>query len=221
MKKTLIAALLVLSALSPARADEASGLSFGLRTAYGVPFGDAADGVALNDLASGAAPVQLEAGWRFDEHWLAGAYFAWGPTFLAGAGEDALLARGATDVSGHFEQRLGVQGIYTFSPWKRIAPWAGVGFGYEWTRYADAKVDGQDVEVGVRGWEALFQLGADYRLNPRFAVGPFASFNVGQYRSTIEWTQNGDDIDTSADASIQDRAIHEWLQFGIRGTFDL
>jgi hypothetical protein len=222
MKKTLIAAIVVLSAAaSPARAGEPSGLSFGLRTGYGIPLGEAADGVKLKDLASGAVPVQLECGWRFDEHWLAGAYYSWGPTFVADGAETALAARGATDVSGHFEQRIGVQGIYTFSPMKKLAPWAGVGVGYEWTRYADAKVDGREVEVGLRGFEAMVQAGADYRLNPRLSVGPFATFNVGQYRSTIEWVENGDDLDTSADASIGDRGVHEWIQLGIRGTFDL
>ena len=223
MKKTLVAAIVILSAAiaGPTRADETSGLSLGLRAAYGVPLGDAGDGANLNDLATGAAPVQLEAGWRFDEHWLAGVYFAWGPTFVGDGARSALQARGATGVGGHFEQRIGVQGIYTFSPLRGFSPWAGVGLGYEWTRYADAKVEGREVEVGLRGFEAMLQVGAEHRLSDRFSVGPFATFNVGQYRSTIEWAEGEAGIDTSAESDIADRGIHEWLQFGIRGSFSL
>lgn len=223
MNRKIFAALAVLTATlaAPARAGETSGLSLGLRAAYGVPIGDAAEGTRLSELATGAAPVQLEAGWRFDEHWLAGVYFAWGPTFLASGAEDALEARGATDVSGHFEQRLGIQGIYSFSPVKGLAPWAGLGLGYEWTRYADAEIGGEEVEVGLRGFEATLQAGAQYPLTSRFSVGPFAAWSVGQYRSTIEWTERDGGVDTDADRKVEDRSIHQWLQLGLRGSFDL
>jgi hypothetical protein len=219
MRNTIAAVSLLALAFtaSPALADERSGLTLGLRAAYGLPLGEAGDGSNLNELTKGAVPVQLEAGWRFDEHWLAGAYFAWGPTFVANDAKDALAAQGARDVSGHFEQRVGVQGIYTILPGERFAPWVGVGAGYEWTRYADATVASGETELGLRGLEAMLQVGGDYALTPKFSVGPFASFNVGQYRSHVSWVEN----DGSTTTTVNEKGVHEWLQLGVRGTFGL
>ena len=219
MIRNLLAALTLLAlAAGPARADETSGLSLALRAAYGHPLGKAGDGLTLRSLTTGAVPVQLEAGWRFDEHWLAGGYFSYGPTFAGGGARAALRAQGASDVSGHFEQRLGLQGLYTILPERRFAPWVGLAVGYEWTRYADATLaDGREIEVGLRGLEAALQAGADYRLTPRFSVGPFASFNVGQYRSRLTWIEDGADTTRSVDQ----RGTHGWLQLGLKGTFAL
>jgi len=219
MTRNLLAAFTLLTlAAGPARADEASGLSLALRAAYGQPFGKAGDGLTLRSLTTGAVPVQLDAGWRFDEHWLAGAYFSYGPTFAGGGARDSLRAQGAGDVSGHFEQRLGLQGIYTILPAQRFAPWVGLAVGYEWTRYADAKLaDGREIEVGLRGFEAALQAGGDYRLTPRFSVGPFASLNVGQYRSRLTWIEHGADTTRSVDP----RATHGWFQLGVKGSFAL
>jgi hypothetical protein len=218
MKKTItIVAVLAAALCTTARADETSGLSVGLRSSYAIPLGSAADGSALNDLTKGAIPFQLDVGWRFDPHWLAGAYFAWGPALVADAGKRALQASGASDVRGHYQQRLGIQGIYTFSPDQRLAPWAGLGLGYEWTRFAQAKVDGNETEIGLAGFEASLQLGGDYRVSRRFVVGPFASVSFGRYDSYTSWTQH----QGSSDSSVNDKGIHEWIQLGVKGSFGL
>lgn len=219
MTRNLFAALtLIALAAGPARADEASGLALGLRTSYGVPLGEAGDGSSLRSLTTGAVPVQIEAGWRFDEHWLAGAYFAWGPTVVGGGARSALRAQGARDVSGHFEQRLGLQAIYTVLPDRRFAPWIGLAVGYEWTRYADAKLaDGRETELGLGGPEATLQVGGDYRVAPRFSVGPFAAFSVGRYHSRLVWVEDGSDTTSS----VNDRGTHGWIHLGVKGTFNL
>lgn len=219
MKKILLSALaLIAFAAAPARADEQSGLALGLRAAYAVPFGGAGDGTDLRELTTGAAPAQLDLSWRFDERWAAGAYFAWGPTFVASDARASLRAQGARDVSGHFEQRLGLQAIYTLRSSPRFSPWVGVSAGVEWTRYADATLaDGRELEVGVRGLEAGLQLGGDVSLGRSFTIGPFAAFNVGQYRTRLGWTEGGEE-ETS---SVHDRAVHGWLQLGVKGTFKL
>jgi len=219
MKKALLllSLLTLATAARPARAGDDAGLQLGLRAAYALPLGDAGDGAELRDLTPGAVPVQLEAGWRFDRHWLAGAYFAWGPSLVGDVAKDALAEAGASDVSGHFEQRVGLQGIYTFSPLSKLAPWVGLGLGYEWTRYADAKLpSGDETEVGLRGFEALLQVGGDYRVTSRLTVGPYATFSVGQYGSHVA-TVEGD----SSTTDVEDRGIHEWVQLGFKGSFDL
>ena len=83
MKKLVAAAaLLATFTAAPALADADRGLTLGLRASYGVPLGTAGDGESLADLTSGAVPVQIDVGYRFTQHWQAGAYFAWGPAML-------------------------------------------------------------------------------------------------------------------------------------------
>ncbi len=216
-KPLLILSLLAALAAVPARAGEDSGLALGLRGAYAVPLGSAGDGTALRDLATGAAPLQLELGWRFDPRWQVGAYFAWGPAFLASEGKRALEARGATGVQGHFEQRVGLQGIYTIAPGLRLAPWVGLGLGYEWTRYASAEVGGAETELGLRGFEGSLQVGGAWRLSPRFTVGPFASLSAGRYDSYVSWSEE----EGAGDSDVHQRRLHGWLQLGVKGAFDL
>ena len=227
MKKLLaLTAILATVAAPSARAETGSGLSLGLRAGYGVPLGSAGDGSSLNQLTAGAVPIQLDVGYRLDEHWLAGGYFGWGPARIASAAKRTLAAQGATDVGGHAVQRLGLQGIYTFLPEARFAPWAGLGLGYEWTRYASARLNTAtgtaDAEIGMGGFEAIVQVGGDYRLSRGFTIGPFATLSFGQFRNHVS------DVDvksgTVADpgtTSVSSKGIHEWLQLGVRGTFEL
>jgi outer membrane autotransporter protein len=225
-KRIAVVAVLGVLVAPAAGADSQSGLSLGLRAAYGVPLGTAGDGSRLNQLTSGAVPVQLDVGWRFDEHWLAGGYFSWGPAMTARSAKRDLAAQGATEIDGHAVQRIGVQGIYTALPNARLAPWVGLGLGYEWTRYAQARLEtstgSADAEIGMGGFEASLQAGADYRLSARWTVGPFASLSFGQYREHVA------DVDVRTGTvrdpgttKVSDKGIHEWLQLGVRGTFDL
>ena len=210
-------AIAALAAAAPARADRDSGLALGIRAAYAVPFGSAVQGTDLNKLTSGSSPLQLDVGGRFDRRWQAGGYFGYGFVRLADEANAALAAQGATDIDGHALMRLGVQGIYTILPDARFAPWVGASVGYEWLRYASATVAGKETEVGVRGFEAGLQLGADYRLGSSFVAGPFAAFSVGQYRSRMTWVSGAGETSTD----VADKGLHEWLQLGIKGSFEL
>lgn len=220
MIRTLATSLLVVAVLSTptsARADEQSGLALGLRAAYALPFGDAGGGAKLNQLTAGAIPLQLDVGYRFDRRWQVGGYFGWGPARIADDARSGLSAQGATDISGHAIMRIGVQGSYSFLPDARLAPWVGLSAGWEWVRYASATVAGAETEIGVRGFEAGVQVGGDYRIAPRFTIGPFASFHVGQFRSTMTWRSGS----SESTADISDKKLHEWLQLGLKGTFNL
>jgi outer membrane protein W len=208
---------LAAAAPAPARADAESGLALGLRAAYAVPFGSAVQGTNLNQLTSGSSPLQLDVGWRFDRRWQAGGYLGYGFVRLADEANAALAAQGATDVDGHALMRLGVQGIYTILPDARFAPWVGASVGYEWLRYASATVAGKETEVGVRGFEAGVQVGADYRLGASFTVGPFAAFSVGQFSSRMTWVSGSGETATD----VTDKGLHEWLQLGFKGSFEL
>jgi hypothetical protein len=65
MMRTMTAVSLVVASMllsSPARADEDSGFSIGLRAAYGLPLGSAGHDTDLDKLTSGAVPFQLDVG---------------------------------------------------------------------------------------------------------------------------------------------------------------
>jgi len=219
MKTTTALSLAAAMLLAAPRAysDEDSGLTLGLRGVYGVPFGSAARGTDLDKLAAGTSPLQVDVGYRFDRHWQAGGYFGYGFVRLADAANAALAAQGAANVDGHRLMRLGLQGVYTILPEARFAPWAGVSVGYEWLRYASATVSGKESELGFRGFEAGVQVGADYRLGSSFRVGPFAAFNVGQFQSQMTWVSGAGETATDVAA----KGVHEWLQLGIEGSFNL
>ena len=219
MRITTAVSLLAVSMIlaSPARADEESGLSIGLRAAYGLPLGSAGDNTDLANLTAGAVPFQLDVGYRYGRNWQVGAYFGYGIAMVADEAKATLAAQGATDIGGHTIMRAGLQHFYTFQPEARFAPWVGCNAGYEWTRYASASSAGKDMEHGVRGFEGGIQLGGDYKLTPKLTVGPFASFNLGQFQSQTMWVSGSGETATD----VKDKAIHEWLQLGIKGTFNL
>jgi hypothetical protein len=197
---TISLAAAMLLAAAPARAGDDSGLTIGLRAVYGVPFGDAGDGTRLNELTKGVSPLQLDVGYRLDSRWQVGGYFGYGFVRVADQAKSAVAAQGATDIDGHALMRVGVQGIYTLPSAAGFKPWLGLTAGYEWLRYASGQISGKETEVGLRGFEAGVQVGADYRVGSAFSVGPFAAFNVGQFRSRITWTSgSGETSDFESD----------------------
>ncbi len=217
--KTSIALSLLLSAVVLAAPAHAAmpGCNLAIRAAYGIPLGDATGTTELKDLTSGGVPVQIEANHRFSPSWEAGAYFGYGLTRIADRAKADLTAQGATDVSGHRMQRVGIQGIYHILPQAKLAPWVGVGAGYGWTRYAQATLGGKDTEVGFGGFEAMVQAGAAMRVSSKLAVGPFASATFGQFNHHL-MSVEGDEGQTH---SLSDKGTHEWIEFGLRGSFDL
>lgn len=219
IKTTLAALALLLVPATRARADEQRGFTFGVRAAYALPFGDATSGQRLSGLTTGAAPAQLEVGWRFDERWQAGAYLSYGSAFLGSDARDSLRARGARHVRGHSEQRLGLQGFYTLPHQGRLAPWVGLALGLESTRYAQAHLaEGDRATVGFLGVETALQAGADWKLSRRMEAGPFLAVHGGRYFSRLERTEEDD---KERVRGVRSPAPHGWLELGVRGTFDL
>jgi hypothetical protein len=210
--------LLVVTAAAPARAQmaptpvasaqpgmssivERPGFDLGLRLGYAMPFGDAAQGATLSDGISGAIPFVLEAGYRFTPNVTAGALFQYAP----------IQAKNCPtgDTCSGSVVRLGIQGLYNFRMPTVLDPWVGVGLGYEWLNLSET---GQ-ADASLSGFEFLnLQGGGDYRLAPQFALGPFISFSIARYGSA---SSGGTSID------IQQTAVHEWLQIGVRGTFSI
>lgn len=223
--------LLVLGSLVALLAPVASQAqpSLALRVGYAPAMGDAAKDVDLKESALTAQiPLQLDALYGIDANIAVGAYLAYGfgrtdPGLFAEAAGQRLCDRdpggnGTIECSGS-SIRFGAQGIYTFQQVKwALVPWAGLSVGYE-SVSVEAKDSTDALTLELNGFDLGLQVGADTPVGERFAVGPYLTFHVGQYRtadfrSTVAPTEN-------TSGSIDDKALHLWFGVGIRGKLHL
>ncbi len=211
MRKILGAAVLfTLLAAGSARADAQSGLSLGLRVGYGVAMGEADSGENLSDFYSGQVPLQVDAMYRFDKNWSFGLYFQYGFAFIS----STICPSGSGVSCSGTDTRLGAQVHYRFDS-QGFIPWVGLGIGYEWSSIS-ASAGGASVDiVKLDGFEYLnLQIGGDWLVSPNFRLGPYLQFTLAQY-------ENAQIPVLGLSGSIASTAMHEWLQFGVKGTFDL
>jgi hypothetical protein len=194
---------------------------FGARLAFGLPFGglsgatdDNLDHLAKNQIA----PLWLDAGFRIASHWYVGGYFAYGLISLADQ-----LSKGTCDQPGiscsSNDTRFGVNAHYHALPDGKVDPWFGAGFGYEWLS-ATFGGNGITRSTGVDGWEFFnAQAGVDFRLlEGTLGVGPFLAVTVDQYSNQSAPSDNHGGTTSS---SINNQGLHEWLLFGVRGSYDV
>ncbi len=223
MRKIVLSlAALAVVASQPARAaDPSPGFGASLRLAYGIPMGSVANETNgdLSNFLKGSLPIQLDLGYRITPNLAVAAYgqyafgFA-GDANLAGAGNVCSVS--GVSCSGH-DWRVGVEAFWHFMPGQQLDPWFGVGTGYEWMSFS-AEGGGEKADITFHGWEFVnLQLGADYRVAPGFGFGPFVQFSLGQYSSGNATSTTGG----STSGDITNKTTHEWLQIGVRGTFNL
>src|SRR6185436_431983 len=75
----------------------------------------------IQDISGPGLAAELDLGWRFNPHWMAGIY----GTFT-GYEPDSVLPRD-TDVRS---VTAGIQGQYFFRPYHVVSPWVGLGTAY-------------------------------------------------------------------------------------------
>jgi hypothetical protein len=210
-----IAVAVALSVSSTARAQvpAASGFSLGARLGFGIPMGDADGGDAaaavpstrLSDIFSGQLPLQIDAMYRIDPHWSLGLYFQYGFAFVASATCPSGVSCTASDI------RFGGQVQYRFDS-QGFVPWVGLGIGGEWGTITGSS-GGVSADIDISGFEfANFQVGGDWLVSPMFRVGPYLQLTLAQYDTYKALGQT---------ISLPDKTMHEWLQIGVKGTFDL
>jgi hypothetical protein len=190
-----------------------SGVSIALSVGYGLPMGNVSGSQKMTDLYSGAVPLQLDVGWRFTPNLYLGGFFQYSFAFISSKQESACTLNGWTGCSGGVLQ-FGADFVYTILPYAKFAPYVGLGLGWEIAslNYTSAS---QSVSESVSGFQfARIILGGDFRVGSAFRIGPFVNFSLGQFSSLSS-------PNAAANGTISDKAIHSWLQFGIRGTIDL
>jgi hypothetical protein len=197
-----------LAALAPAAAS--AQVSLGLRLGFAPAMGEAVKDGDMSDGVKSQIPVQLDAMYRLSPNLGVGGYFSYGVGQLGGSIADLCDAQDV-DCSAR-NLRAGVQLHYALAAKGAWVPWGGVGAGYEWGTLSIG-----DGSVSYRGFELLnLQLGGDYRVNEKLSVGPYVQFSMGQYtNATI------DDGNESVSDSIDEKGLHEWFGFGVRGSFSL
>ncbi len=203
------AAVLLLPATSRAQ------VRFGARAGYGFGTGAVGNGTNQSDWLKAQIPIQLEALYRFNPNLAFGPYVSYGFARPGGPFGDSCGTAGETCSSRVF--RLGFEAMYTFAlegTYERFSPWLGAGLGFEWSRLEEHAPAG-DYTTTATGLEILsLQGGLDWVVNEKLAAGPFLMISFGRYddasATNAFGTVNG----------LQDKAIHEWIQLGLRVRFD-
>jgi hypothetical protein len=213
----LAVALLVAGWVPPASAQEPAepvvGFAVGARVALAFPMGsilsDPGTGpLLIDELVAISIPVQVDVGLTLHRRWFVGAYagYAWDVLQIG-----QCKVGQSCSVTG---LRLGVQATYAFRD--HGGPWAGLGTGWEWmfTRYSSTEFT---TRLDVGGWEyAIFQVGWDVEVSPAWMVGPWITGSVGEFsRASMSVDARNQEI------AIPNRAVHGWIQLGVKGSFSL
>jgi hypothetical protein len=189
-------------AATPVEVEEETqrGFEFAVRVAYAIPLGDAIEDVSLSDAVSGGIPIQLDLGYRVDNHLFIGGY----GTYLIGFEGDVCDNIDCDSPSG---MRVGGELIYNILPVTHsFSPWIGAGIGYEWLWQSVAGIDST-----LRGMEFFnAQIGVDFRVGRYMRVGPYGLFALGQYSKA-----SSDDVTVD----IDNKGTHEWIHLGVKATF--
>jgi hypothetical protein len=212
------AAVLLATWAAPAAADgpaaagePAVGFLLGARVSAAFPMGsllsDPATGsMLIDELVAISLPVQLDVGLTIHRRWFVGAYVQYAWSFLQLGGCSVGESCSVTGL------HAGLQATYAFR--EGGGPWAGVGTGLEWlfTSYTGG---GSTTRIDVSGWEfAIFQVGWDVEVSPGWKVGPWFSGSIGEF-NRASLSTDGRDVANG----IANRALHGWLQFGVKGSF--
>lgn len=224
MRKLLVVALVAISAPSVSRAQLEVGARVGYAAALGNAVASSGEKTGMKDYSlAGQIPLQLDVVGHLTRELSVGGYLGYG----FGRVDDAYMeeAAGGVRICSLIEctgsaWRAGVQGFYRFvDAGTAFLPWLGLSAGYE---SATTKASGRGVsmEVTLTGYELGLQAGGDFRVSDGFAVGPYVGLTFGQFnRAKLSATINGQSASDSG--SIDEKAWHEWLSFGLRGTFTL
>jgi hypothetical protein len=201
----------------PASAEEQLPVRFevGARAGIALPIGNAAGaslnspGTSLADLVAWTVPLQLDIGARIGPVFVGGrASYAFGKT---GSSFEGASARSASDV------RVGFEVLWHFGADRKVDPWAGIGVGYEWLNLSVGASNGSVVYATLRGFEWVsLQLGIDFVLGRNFRLGPYLESNVAQYDSASGGIINVQGGEIGGSTDVQSKAVHAWIDFGLR-----
>lgn len=207
---TRLRALAAAALLVPAGASARPTASLGLRLGWAASAGNASEHVPMSEAIESELPIEAEALLWATDRLAAGAYASWAFGLVGGGACADGASCSATGI------RAGAQGTWTFPPSSfGASPWLGAALGWEWATQERERL-GATTTTRWNGPELALQGGAEWRVEPRLTVGPFALVGIGRY--------GGVSVDTgaaSASEALGSRAVHAWIHVGVRGTIDL
>ncbi len=191
-------------------------LVLGLSAGYGLPMGKTAEkltatmeGQEFSEFVSGSIPLQLSVGVMVTPNIEVGLAGGYGLVFV----EDC--PDGADCSASQF--KLGIFGRYHLDHGGKFDPWAGLSLGME-SLSTSMETDSSTQDTTLSGLEfANLQAGVSLRATKALAIGPFVSFSFGQYGSFV--TEG--DLTGDMDEDVEETALHQWLVFGLNGSFTL
>jgi hypothetical protein len=215
-------------------------LDLGARTGIGVGFGSITEGESLSDRTGGLVAVGLDAGYRLGGLVTASVDASYARVSLK---RSSLASTAVTGDGPCFQGtscsaslvRVGVAVRLHLMPRSAFDPWVGIGAGYEvltvsesgQTHAPQGPIRFDAVQVSLRGLEyGRLELGGEARLGASFSLGPFSSFSVARYDSSrssgaISVGNDTVQLDSRSSRQIVTTSLHEWLVFGVRGSFEL
>jgi hypothetical protein len=200
----VLALAVLLGATLPAAAPAQTVL--GLRAGLGVPWGELTRSAAVADSLESMVPITLDLGIRLGPALVAGAYASYGvarPSKVWQEGCDLTSARcTAADL------RIGAQ-LQLHADGGASGFWGGFGLGYEELRTRNA--DGFVTELTFKGYDATLQCGFDFRASQALRIGPWLAATAGHFSA----------VTSGSERTLGSRALHGWLQAGLRAELTL
>jgi hypothetical protein len=188
-----------------------TGFQMALRMGYAIPLGSAtgAKGDDLSKSFGGQVPFLAELGGKITPNILIGGYLGLAFGGYGSAADAVCKPSNASCLTASF--RIGAQIQYHILPAEKLNPWIGYGIGIESSAVA-VKSPTIEASVAALGIDfAHFTAGFDYRLNKQVGIGPVVDLSVGQYSKVVQKV-NGQELS----GDIKDKALHQWLTFGVR-----
>lgn len=161
--------------------------------------GGLGDGMEVEDVAGAGGGLEMSVGYRATPNLLIGGYAS-----LAGFGDPDVSSKGAVTAS------TGIKADWHFLPAASIDPWVSVGAGLKFMGIEDGETD-----HALTGLElGKFQVGVDYRVSPRFAIGPVIGASATLY------THAYDDVMSDDGVELDDKKVNWTFSAGFLGRFD-
>ena len=205
-------------ASAPASAAVLQGFVLSLELGYAPAIGDAdktttGTGEAMTDVVSSHVPLVLGVGYRINPLVSVGGIFQYGFAQLDSSACPSGVSCSASDL------RLGAEVRLHFLSEQPFSPWVSAGFGYEWFN-VDMSQGSLSANLTYKGFEFLnLEAGGDFRVSPSFTLGPFIGLRVQQFDSMSGTNSSGTNI--SQEIPSDQKAVHGWVAFGLRGMFTL
>jgi len=189
-----------------------TGFQMAFRTGYAIPMGKLDDepDADMSNAYSGQVPIFVEFGGKPLASLFLGGYLGLGFGGSAGTIGDLCSRPGLSCAA--VTVRTGFEILGYFSPGEKTSPWLGYGIGFEATTLSISG-QGNNASVSASGPEfAHFMGGIDFRLSKGFGLGPFIDVSLAEFTNVDQNVGNA-----SQSMSVANKALHEWLAFGVRG----